>query len=115
MKNIDLKVYKMKIDQTNKEFTIDFSGFFTKESLAPYVPEFKNNIDSIICKDYHLILDGRKLSVFKQEFIPVLEECFEIYNATGFKKITMHLSENLACKIQLERIAKKVNLQAEII
>jgi len=95
-------------DKNNKAFIITLGGFAETEKASGFVENLKKEVSSIDVKKFSLIVDSTELRTFKTEILPVLEASYSLYMSLGFKKILMVTPKRVTPRLQLKRIAKKV-------
>ncbi|AEH54458.1 MULTISPECIES: hypothetical protein [Heyndrickxia] len=102
-------------DNSHKAFIITLGGFAATEKASTFVDDLKKEVSKIDVKNYSLIVDSSDLRTFKPEILPVLEKSYALYMSLGFKKILMITPKRVTPRLQLKRIAKKVNFTGEFI
>lgn len=102
-------------DQINKAFIITLGGFAETEKASTFVDDLKKEVSKIDPKKFALIVDSTELKTFKTEILPVLEKSYALYMGLGFKKILMVEPKRVTPRLQLKRIAKKVQFTGEFI
>lgn len=104
-----------KTDQINKAFIITLGGFAETDKASTFVDNLKNEVSKIDPKKFSLIVDSTELKTFKTEILPVLENSYALYMSLGFKRILMVEPRRVTPRLQLKRIAKKVQFTGEFI
>lgn len=102
-------------DPRNKAFVITLGGFAATEKASNFVEDLKKEVSKIDVKNYSLVVDSTELKTFKTEILPVLEKSYALYMSLGFKKVLMVKPQSVTPRLQLKRIAKKVNFTGEFI
>ncbi|KHD85860.1 hypothetical protein G4D61_14865 [Bacillus ginsengihumi] len=106
---------QFQVDHKNKAFIITLGGFAETEKASNFVADLKKEVAKIQVNQFTLIVDSAKLRTFKTEILPVLETSYGLYMSLGFKNILMVKPESVTPRLQLKRIAKKVNFSGEFI
>lgn len=107
--------YKMKVNKVKQEFNIAIIGSFTPEQAELFMKEYSSNVRSIKATDYTLRLDCTDLTVVTPDLVPALEACYTLYDSSKFNKVIFEIKNNTIVKMQLNRIARKVGLTAEVV
>lgn len=84
---------------------VDLEGFASLEKTIQGVAEFKATMGPHNANQT-IVIDSTNLAVFKQEILPVLEQCYELYSKFG--KCIMVEANKAIVNIQLHNTAKKV-------
>jgi hypothetical protein len=111
----NMGAFAMKYDTVKKVFNVSVEGLMSLEDAGRFIEEYKKNVAKFNAKEYTLDLDGTKLAVSRPETLPMLEQCYKMYMADGFKKIIFKISKNPTLKMQLGRIARSTGLEYEIV
>ncbi|WP_051624159.1 hypothetical protein [Clostridium akagii] len=101
----------MKIENKKSEkiLLIELEGFSQTETANEFVIEYNKAVAETKGNGYTLVVDSTNLSAFKPDILPILEKCYQLYMSSGFKQIFMINPSKLTCKMQVQRVAKKVN------
>jgi len=102
-------------DNENKAFIITLGGYAATESASSFVDNLKAEVAKINPSNYSLIVDSYELRTFKPAILPTLEISYGLYMSLGFKKTLMVKPNRVTPRLQLRRIAKKVNFTGEFI
>lgn len=105
----------MKLKPLTKELEIEFIDSFTEDESALFFNEYTREIKSINPHDYTLILDAKEMKVLQPQVVDILEDAYELYKETAFKKVIFKVSDNPIVKMQLNRILRKTGLNAEFV
>ncbi|WP_454191112.1 hypothetical protein [Paenibacillus sp. Marseille-Q7038] len=84
---------------------VDLNGFASLEITNQKVADLKATLGPQIANQT-IVIDSTNLAVFKQEILPVLAECYEIYSKFG--RCIMVEAKKTIVNIQLHNTAKKV-------
>lgn len=95
--------------QAEKKLVITVSGFMKPDEADAFLKEYDENIKSINPAEYTLIIDSTDLAVSKQDMLPVLEGCFQLYMSNGFKKIMMVNPSSVIAKSQMKKLAESIS------
>ncbi|WP_051575082.1 hypothetical protein [Sporolactobacillus terrae] len=101
--------YSIDVQHQTKEVTIVVRGSFQEKDAEYFVNDYQEKIGSIPAKDFDLVVDSKSLVVVSQKILPLLEECYKMYKASGFKRVKFIVS-SVTVGMQLKRIAKKTEL-----
>lgn len=102
--------FNIKVDHSNKVMKCEVAGSFSPEDGAGSIEAYQKSISSITVPEYDIDIDCTKLKVTDPSVLPLLEGCFLMYKADGFKKIVFRIANNKILKMQLNRIANKAGL-----
>lgn len=84
---------------------VDLVGFASLEKTKEGVAEFKATMGPHNANQT-IVIDSTNLAVFKQEILPVLAECYELYSTFG--KCIIVEAKKVIVNVQLHNTAKKV-------
>ena len=108
--------YSIKVNTIGKVVDMVVSGTFTPEKAQQFINDYQNRIGAITAENFTLKFDCTDLDVVTQDMIPDLEQCYQLYKSSGFKKVIFEIKKNPIIKMQLSRIARKVGLSnAEVV
>lgn len=107
---MDKGSYKISVNNIKKELEMQIVGNFTPEQADRFIKDYNRNVSSINCSDFILRLDCKDLSVVTPELVPALEDCYNLYKQSGFKKVVFEVNNSVVVKMQLSRITRKVGL-----
>lgn len=102
--------FNIQLDQAKKVMKVQVEGTFSQEDAMSSVEAYQKSTSGINVPDYEIDIDGTKLNVSAPDTIPMMEACFRLYKNDGFKKIIMRISKNPVLKMQLNRVARGVQL-----
>ncbi|MGE8207657.1 hypothetical protein ACQKP0_24610 [Heyndrickxia sp. NPDC080065] len=102
--------YIIDVNNIKKLMNIDVKGVFTPEQAVQFHTDYQKQVNSISAKDYTLDIDCTDMQVIKQDMIPLLTKSYELYKTSGFGKIEFKIIKNPIIKMQLNRIAKNIDL-----
>ncbi|QGH33679.1 hypothetical protein GI584_06445 [Gracilibacillus salitolerans] len=102
--------YVIDVKVTSKTVYMNVVGAFTPDQADKFHQDYEKQIGSISTIDYVLQVDCKDMKVINQEMTPKLTQSFELYKKSGFKKIEFLINNNVVIKMQLNRIAKTVDL-----
>jgi len=100
---------KIENNKSKKILMIELEGFSQTETAVKFVESYNKAVVETKGKNYTLLIDSTNLSSFKPEILPILEKCYALYMSSGFSQIFVINPKQAACKMQLQRIAKKTN------
>ncbi|MNP80855.1 hypothetical protein D3C76_1790610 [compost metagenome] len=60
---------------------------------------------------YDIVLDCTGLNVSTSDVLPMLEQCYLLYQQSGFKKVVFTITKSPILKMQLSRVARSTNLE----
>ena len=107
--------YKMEVNKVKQEVNIAIIGSFTPEQAELFMKEYNRHINTIKATDFTLLIDCTDLTVVTPDLVPALEACYTLYESSKFNKVIFEIKNNTIIKMQLNRIARKVGLKAEIV
>lgn len=100
---------QFEVDSKNKTFIITLKGFVKTGGADTFVDDLKEAVSQINPKQFNLVVDSTELRTFKPDILPVLENSYRLYMSFGFNDILMVKPQKVTPRLQLRRIAKKVN------
>ena len=86
---------------------LSLEGFFEVDKTKEAVERLKTTLKSFSTKEYSLVIDCSSMLVFKPEMLPVLTECYNLYQSAGFRHVVFIVT-NVSVNMQLKRIARSV-------
>ena len=107
--------YTMNVNRAKKELNIMIVGNFTTEQAQRYASDYNANVKSINPSEYVLRLDCRDLNVITQDLVDSLEACYSLYQSSRFNKVIIEIKQVAILKMQLNRLARKVGLNCDIV
>jgi hypothetical protein len=102
--------YNFKLDSSKKVLNVKVEGRFDEQDGMKFIGDYNNEVKKFKPSDYNIDLDCTELAVTSQDVLPLLENCYNLYQQTGFKKIIFTIKNNITLKMQLNRIATKTGL-----
>lgn len=102
--------YVIDVQNAKNNIYVNVVGVFTPQQAESFHKDYQKQVNSIESDKYVLEVDCKDMQVINQDMIPKLTQSFEMYKASGFKKIEFLISNNVVIKMQLNRIARTVNL-----
>lgn len=102
-------MFKFEKKQAEKALVITVGGFMKPDEAEAFLKEYEENVNSIQPSEYKLIIDSTDLAVSKQDMLPVLEGCFNLYMSNGFKKILMVNPSSVIAKNQMQKLAQSIS------
>ncbi|WP_018932958.1 hypothetical protein [Gracilibacillus lacisalsi] len=102
--------YVIDVKPTSKAVYMNVVGTFTPEQADKFHQDYEKQIGSISTYDYVLQVDCKDMEVIHQEMTPKLARSFKLYKKSGFKKVEFVITHNVEIKMQLNRIARTVDL-----
>lgn len=106
---------KLVISITRKQINVLAEGLPTIEEAQSYVSKLKNIVSQLDTSTYSLIVDAKKMAVTDLKLQKVLSEAFILYKNSNFRDITIETGNNSILKMQFDRIANQVGLEATIL
>lgn len=108
--------FSITVNRFKKTVDMVIRGSFTPEKTQEFVAVYQKKVASVNASDYTLRLDCLDLNVVTPAMIPDLENCYRLYDSSGFKKVLFEIKKNPVIKMQLRRIARTTGLaNAEIV
>ncbi|MBW7474735.1 hypothetical protein K0T92_08250 [Paenibacillus oenotherae] len=102
--------FNIQLDQAGKVMKVQVEGTFSTEDAMSSVEAYHKSTASISVPEYDIDIDCTKLNVSAPDTLPILEGCFQLYKKDGFKNIKLRIAKNPILKMQLNRIARSVQL-----
>ena len=99
-------MYKIDYKVASKSMIITFGGLFTEDEAKSFMGDYQREVSKINKKNTNLILDTTDLKTSKQDTIPMLQACLNMYLSDGFKDIVVIEMKDICAKMQTKRIAK---------
>lgn len=107
-----MKKYTLRVMGSNLKVNVE--GLFTTDEATAFIAEYKSTVSKMGSKDA-IELDCTKIKTSTPETLPMLESCFKMYKE-DFNKIIMDVTGTAATtKLQLKRIARQAELEAQFI
>lgn len=108
--------FKITTNRLQKSVDMIIRGSFTPEMTQEFITDYQKKVSSVNASDYTLRLDCMDLNVVTPAMIPDLENCYRLYQSSGFKKVVFEIKKSPIIKMQLSRIARTTGLaNAEIV
>lgn len=107
--------YTINVNRAKKELNIMIEGNFTQDQAQRYVSDYNANVKSINPSEYVLRLDCRDLKVVTPDLVGSLETCYSLYKSSQFNKVIIEIRKSATLNMQLNRIARKTQLDCEIV
>lgn len=101
-------MFKMEVDKVNKKLTVKIGGFFKEDEGVAFMAEYNKNVTSISTASSTLVLDCTDLLTSKQEMLPLLEGCIQLYKSSNFKKTIVVNPKSPSSKTQINKVGKKI-------
>lgn len=104
--------YSIQVNSSQRVVNMEVGGSFSPDTVQQFVRDYHRNVDSIPASQYELRFNCRNLDLVKQDMIPDLENCFNLYKSSGFKKVVVEIQKSPIIKMQLNRVAKGTGLNS---
>lgn len=111
----DSEIVRVTNDEAIKALIVKLSGFAQAEKSGSYVDLFRQCASRVPVQEYSLIIDSGELKTFPPAVLPVLEESYQLYMSTGFKKVTLVNPKEGVARMQLSRVARKVGFTGNFV
>ncbi|WML42646.1 hypothetical protein [Neobacillus sp. PS3-40] len=102
--------YSIKVNPSTKTIDMVVSGTFTPEKALQFVNDYQSKVGTIKAGEFILKCDCRELDVVTQDMIPDLENCYRLYQSSGFNKVVIEIKKSPVIKMQLSRIGRNTGL-----
>lgn len=102
--------FNIHVNVMTKVVESSVEGIMSVEDAANFILQYQKAVCRIPTSEYTLFFDCRKLEISPPESQKKLEECFELYKQSDFKKIVFKAGDNSVLKTQLSRIAEDSKL-----
>lgn len=103
--------FNFSINQAKKVFDVTVAGSFNETDAVNFINQYKAKTATFKPTEYIIDLDCTELNVTTQDVVPMLEQCYKMYQESGFSKVTFKIKENTILKMQLNRVARSTHLQ----
>lgn len=107
--------FKINVNKVKKQVEMEIRGTFTPEQAKDFHNEYQSKVKSIKANDYVLVVDALDMKLITQDMLDKLQFSFEMYRESNFQLVHFLIKKSTIMKMQLTRVAKNANLNAEII
>lgn len=107
--------FDMDLVMEKKVFFTSVRGFYNIEDGADFLDNYNKIVKKINPREYSFVLECEDLKTLSQEMTLVLENCFDLYKATRFKKVYCIEPSSSIALIQLKKIQRTTGLDVEFV
>lgn len=100
---------RVEMNHEKKVMFAELDGFPAVDTTKQVLEGFNKLISDINPKEYSLLIDCTNLGVFQSQSVPVLENLFQLYMATGFRNIVFVNPSSVVTGMQLRRVARNIS------
>ena len=94
-----------------KTIYIKLNGRFQQNSGMDYINQYNSIVKSINPEEYTLRFDCTNLDVTPNDSVDMLQDCFNMYAKSNFKKVTAVLNQKQSVlSMQFNRLARNAKL-----
>ena len=108
--NIVENGYEITLDKASKTIKMKVTGKFVEEKAQQFLDEYNHVIQQVNPAETLLVADCTSMAVATQENAEKLGTILQMYKKTGFKKIIVKVENSPIVKMQINRVAKMVDL-----
>lgn len=101
--------FEIKLNNLAKTVSIHLAGDAEADKVQDFINLYNRTVKQINPNEYDLVVDCRELKVGSQDMIDGLTGVLSMYKETGFNKVIFEI-ENIVVKMQINRVARMVNL-----
>ncbi|MFJ7933244.1 hypothetical protein [Sporosarcina sp. NPDC096371] len=98
--------YTMNVSIATKTIDVRIVGRFSQAKAEAFIKDYQSKVGSIKADEFTLKLDCGDMDIVTPEMIPALESCFQMYKASGFKKVEFGIKKNPVIKMQMARLGR---------
>lgn len=102
--------YSMNVRIATKTIDMMVAGRFSQEKAEAFIKDYQSKVGGIKADEYTLKFDCRDLEIVTPEMIPSLENCFQMYKSSGFKKVEVGIKKSPIIKMQINRLGRGVGM-----
>ena len=102
--------FNMSNNRAAEIFEVTVEGTFSNEDAGRFIEAYNKQVATFNAKEYTIDLDCTRLNVSSADVLPMLENCYKLYQASGFKRVIFKIAKNPVLKMQLSRIARTTGL-----
>lgn len=102
--------FKMAVHRPQRVFGVKVEGTFSQEDALAFINDYNKETSAIAAADYSIELDCTELNVSSPDVLPMLEQCYRMYQQTGFKHVVFKIARNPVLRMQLGRVARNTGL-----
>ncbi|KUP20619.1 hypothetical protein [Paenibacillus sp. DMB5] len=90
---------------------VQVEGTMSEEDAGRFIQEYNQTVSQFDPSRYDIVLDCTKLNVSTADVLPMLEQCYLLYQQSGFKKVIFTIAKSPILKMQLSRVARSTKLE----
>ncbi|SHO47456.1 hypothetical protein [Anaerocolumna xylanovorans] len=102
---------KFSISVSGNALKIVLDGKFGDEDIASFGVAYQKAVSKINPAQVSLELDARNMGVITQDKQDKLKGFFILYKQTGFKKVTLRMTDSAILAMQVRRLAKEAGIE----
>ncbi|WP_151737385.1 hypothetical protein [Paenibacillus tengchongensis] len=103
--------FKFATDTTAKVLNVQVEGTMSEEDAIRFITEYNETVSKFQPTEYEIDLDCTQLNVSSPDVLPMLEQCYLLYQQSGFKKVIFTIEKSPVLKMQLSRVARTTKLE----
>lgn len=100
----------IQVNSVKKVVNMTVAGRMTMSDAELFIKEYQVKIGPLNGPDFELEVDATDMQVLTPEMTENLTEVMKMYKKTGFKKVTVIITQTPVLKMQLSRIARNAGL-----
>jgi len=108
--NIVENGYEITLDKASKTINMKVIGKFVEEKAQQFLDEYNRVVQQVNPAETLLVADCTSMSVATPENAEKLGDILQMYKKTGFKKVIVKVENSPIVKMQINRVAKLVDL-----
>ena len=81
-----------------------------QDDAIRFINDYERSVKGLNASEFKIDLDCTKLNVSTPDVLPMLEQCYKMYQATGFEFVIFRIAKNMVLRMQLNRVARATGL-----
>jgi len=102
--------FNFALNSSTQQLDVQVEGTMSAEDGGRFIQEYNQIVSTFDATQYEIILDCRTLNVSSPDTLPMLEQCYLLYQQSGFKKVVFVIAKSPVLKMQLSRVARTTKL-----
>ncbi|MEK4060861.1 MULTISPECIES: hypothetical protein [Paenibacillus] len=102
--------FKFATNTKEHKLDVQVEGTMSEEDAGRFIQEYNQTVSKFDPAEYEIVLDCTALNVSSPDVLPMLEQCYILYQQSGFKKVVFTIAKSPVLKMQLSRVARSTKL-----
>ncbi|MNI67107.1 hypothetical protein D3C73_1227180 [compost metagenome] len=103
--------FKFATNTAESTLYVQVEGTMSEEDAGSFIKEYNQTVSKFDPTQYEIALDCTNLNVSSPDVLPMLEQCYLLYQQSGFKKVIFTIAKSPVLKMQLSRVARSTKLE----